>query len=95
VEATAGKLGSHLVGCLLTEEGRDRGRAKGNARQTREATEVYADLIDEMRKMRAVGASLGAVADKLNEDGHTTRTGAAWSKVQVKRLLDRMRACQS
>ena len=89
VDATAGKLGSHLVGCHLTGEGRDKGRAKGNARQAREASEVYADLIDGVRRERAEGASLGAIAEKLNRDGHTTRTGAAWGKVQVKRLLDR------
>jgi DNA invertase Pin-like site-specific DNA recombinase len=92
VEATAGKLGSHLVGCHLTHEGRGRGRAKGNARQAREATEVYADLLDEVRKLREGGASLGAIAEKLNSNGHTTRTGAAWGKVQVKRLLDRVGA---
>jgi DNA invertase Pin-like site-specific DNA recombinase len=90
VEATAGKLGADLVGCHLTADGRTKGRDKGNARQAREATEVYADLIDDVRGLREGGASLGEVADKLNADGHTTRTGAAWGKVQVKRLLDRV-----
>jgi DNA invertase Pin-like site-specific DNA recombinase len=90
VEATAGKLGSHLVGCLLTEEGRDKGRVKGNAKQAREAVDVYADLVDDVRRLRTEGASLGTIAERMNADGHTTRTGAAWSRVQVKRLLDRI-----
>jgi DNA invertase Pin-like site-specific DNA recombinase len=92
VEATAGKLGSHLVGCHLTVEGRDKGRTKGNARQARDAVEVYADLVDDVRRLRTEGASLGAIAERMNDEGHTTRTGASWTKVQVKRLLDRVGA---
>lgn len=89
VDATAGKLGSHLVGCHLTESGRGKGRAKANARQAREAVDVYADLLDDVRRMRASGLSLASVAICLNSQGHQTRTGAVWSGVQVKRLLDR------
>ncbi len=90
VEATAGKLGSHLVGCHLTEEGRDRGRAKGNMKQVRQAIAVYEDLLADMKRQRAGGASLGAIANELNLAGHTTRTGTAWTATQVKRLLDRV-----
>lgn len=35
------------------------------------------------------GNSLQQIADQLNMEGHTTAQGAAFSKVQVKRILDR------
>ncbi|MBV8316900.1 MAG: hypothetical protein JOZ53_18330 [Planctomycetaceae bacterium] len=44
VARTAGKLGSHLVGCRLTAAD----RARANQRQRREAAEVYADLVEDM-----------------------------------------------
>lgn len=90
VVATAGKLGSHLVGCFLTSEGSARGRTKGNAKQKREAVEVYADLVDDVSRWRSDGASLQAIADRLNEMGHSTRTGSQWGKMQVRRLLGRV-----
>jgi hypothetical protein len=36
------------------------------------------------------GASLADIARKLTEDGLTTRTGKAWNKVQVGRVLKRV-----
>ncbi len=89
IDAVAGKLGSHLVGCKLTREDGAKGRAKGNVKQAREALEVYADLIDDIRRWRAEGLSLRAVADRLNQDGQVTRTGVAWSHVQVRNILAR------
>ncbi len=89
-KARGGLLGSDLVGCHLTEQDRAKGRVKGNAKQAREAVEVYEDLLTEMKTMRDAGATLQQIANHLNEQGHTTRTGAAWSPVQVKRTLDRM-----
>jgi DNA invertase Pin-like site-specific DNA recombinase len=89
VEATAGKLGADLVGCHLTGQDRDKGRAKGNAKQRREAIDVYADLVAEMRVWRAEGLSLRAIAARLNEQGHRTRNGTAWNQTQVMRVLER------
>lgn len=89
IDAVAGKLGSHLVGCHLSPEGRAKGRAKGNLKQVREAREVYADLVDDMRRWRTEGLSLRAVADRLNREGQVTRTGVAWSHVQVRNTLKR------
>ena len=57
-------------------------------RRTRTA-EAYADIVPIMTELRQGGATLQAIADKLNSDGHTTRRGAAWNQVQVKRVLDR------
>jgi hypothetical protein len=39
-----------------------------------------------------IGVERGAIADRLNADGHTTRTGQPWGQVQVKRVLDRAEA---
>lgn len=89
IDAVAGKLGADLVGSHLTDADRAKGRAKGNARQARESVEVYDDLVPDMRRWRAAGLSLRQIADRLNEQGHETRTGAAWTQVQVKRTLDR------
>jgi DNA invertase Pin-like site-specific DNA recombinase len=90
VEATAGKLGSHLVGCHLTAAHRAEGRAKGNAKQARESLEVYDDLVPTIRALKADGLSLRAIAGRLNGDGHCTRTGKPWGQVQVMRVLDRL-----
>ena len=89
IDGVAGKLGSQLVGCHLTEQGRSKGRAKGNVKQAREAREVYADLIDDIGKWRADGVSLRGIAARLNEQGQVTRTGLAWSHVQVRNILKR------
>jgi len=91
-KARGGLLGSHLVGCHLTDEGRDKGREKGNRRQRREAVEVYADLIDDLVGMRKMGRTLQELADWLNGEGHTTRTGSEWGPTQVSRLLKRVAA---
>lgn len=40
-----------------------------------------------MRQMREEGESLQAIADNLNELGHTTRRGMAWNRMQVSRVL--------
>jgi hypothetical protein len=38
------------------------------------------------------GLSFGAIAERLNKKGYTTRTGSNWSAMQVKRVLDRSAA---
>ena len=92
IDAVAGKLGASLVGSHLTDEGRAKGRAKGNAKKARKAVEVYDDLIPSMKEWKAEGESLQAIADRLNESGERTRTGALWSGVQVMRTLKRVEA---
>ncbi len=89
IEAVAGKLGASLVGSYLNAEGRAKGNAKGCVVQVERAMEDYADLLPMIRQLRTDGLTLQAVADRLNADGHTTRTGKAWGQVQVKRVLDR------
>jgi DNA-binding CsgD family transcriptional regulator len=40
-------------------------------------------------ELRSEGLSLRQIADRLNQDGHTTRRGKPWNQVQVKRVLER------
>lgn len=88
-KARGGTLGAALLGSRLSNEDRDKGRSVANATQSRQAIAVYFDLIPQMTAMKASGMSLKAIADQLNADGHTTRTEAKWSAVQVMRTLKR------
>jgi DNA invertase Pin-like site-specific DNA recombinase len=89
-KARGGKLGASLPQCRNLGAG-DRvvGSIRGAQAMRAKAIAAVADLVDEMKAMRAAGVSLRAIADHLNAEGHTTRTGAAWSAVQVMRALDR------
>jgi DNA invertase Pin-like site-specific DNA recombinase len=53
------------------------------------ADEAYGDLVPLMREMRTNGRSLQTIADKLNEQGHSTRRGKPWNRMQVSRALNR------
>lgn len=54
------------------------------------ADAAYADLKPEISAMRADGLSLRAIAARLTQQGHTTRTGVAWNQTQVMRVLNRV-----
>jgi DNA invertase Pin-like site-specific DNA recombinase len=92
VAATAGKLGATLPQCRnLTDAARQKGaQAAGEARQ-RQARDAYAHLIPVMLELQAAGKSLHQIAEALNAQDHKTRREKAWSKTQVKRVLDRVR----
>ena len=49
----------------------------------------YADLFPIVKDLQAGGKSLQAIADELNEMGHTTRRGKPWNRMQVSRVLKR------
>lgn len=51
------------------------------------ADAAYMDLYPALVAKRAEGLSLQDIADWLNEEGHVTRTGKPWSKVQVMHVL--------
>jgi hypothetical protein len=72
----------------LTAEGRSRGRATGNRKQADQAVAERWDLLPDIYRLRAHGATLRDVAANLNDRGIKTRKAADWSQVQVKRLLD-------
>jgi DNA invertase Pin-like site-specific DNA recombinase len=90
VEATAGKLGASLPQCRnLTAEGRERGVKNAAASHRVKADEAYSDLEPTVQSWRNEGMTLQAIADRLNEEGQTTRRQKSWNKVQVARVLDR------
>jgi DNA invertase Pin-like site-specific DNA recombinase len=85
-----GFLGATLPQCRnLTEKARAKGRKAASRAISTAAREAYADLLPAMIEWREAGLSQQAIADKLNDQGHTTRRGKSWSQVQVKRVLDR------
>lgn len=55
----------------------------------RAANESYADLYPIVKESRAKGQSLQAIANDLNDQGHTTRQGKSWNPMQVSRVLKR------
>ena len=77
----------HWVG---HEEQRRAGGLRGSAAAGRwhakAARAAYSDLVPLIREMRSGGATLLAVATKLNEMGHTTRRGCRWNQSQVMRV---------
>lgn len=73
----------------LTPADRTRGRAAGQRVNRDKAIKEYADVLPVILNLRERGESLRAIAESLNSEGFTTRTGAAWSAVQVKRVVDR------
>jgi DNA invertase Pin-like site-specific DNA recombinase len=87
-KARGGKLGGQLPQCRnLSPEARQRGARRAGEVASLAAAEAYADLADDVRRWRRGGLSLQAIADRLNEQGHTTRRGKPWNKVQVARVL--------
>jgi len=71
---------------LSWEDGvKGRGRAAEVRRAQAEA--AYADLVPVAAGLRAGGLWLRVIDGRLNAECHTTRWGAAWNPVQVRRLL--------
>ena len=73
----------------LNEASQAKGRAIGNARNVKSAQEAYAGLLPMMKEMRTEGKTLKSIADRLNEEGYTTRRGNPWSAKQVELVLAR------
>lgn len=89
-KARGGLLGASRPECRkLTPEARAKGVLKSAKVRRQEVIELFADLLPIAQDMRAQGATLQTIASFLNDAGHSTRLGADWSPVQVKRMLDR------
>jgi len=91
-KARGGKLGSARPGHW---KGREhlRGYAKaaplGAAKMRRLADDRYRHLYPLMREMRDSGATLWAIANRLNELSHTPPRGGSWGASQVRNVLNR------
>ena len=88
------KLGSSRPGHWTGREGkRDRGLRKAikaaSEARSREAANAYAFLIPELSDRRERGDTLQAIAEWLNDAGHSTRAGKPWTPTSVFRVLDR------
>lgn len=89
-KARGGVLGGSRSECRnLTQEARERGAKAAGDAVRRNADEAYADLARIMQELREKGLSQKAIADELNQQGHTTRRGKPWNQVQVMRVLNR------
>lgn len=73
----------------LTAEARAKGAIAGAAKRRANAVDGYAHILPTMQRMRSEGRSLAYIAQRLNDDGHTTAKGAAWSATQVMRAMQR------
>lgn len=91
VAATAGKLGASLPQCRkLTPEARAKGVARSAATRRAAAIAAVEDLAPRMLAMwKDEKLSLRLIANRLNEEGQTTRGDTPWSPMAVKRVLDR------
>jgi hypothetical protein len=49
-----------------------------------------AGVLPLMTELRTGGATLQAIADRLNAEGYATRRGNPWTHVQVKLALDKV-----
>jgi DNA invertase Pin-like site-specific DNA recombinase len=67
------------------------GEARSRGAQTNRVGAVtsYAGVLPKMTSLRDAGKSLREITEAMNTEGVATRTGAAWTAVQVKRVLDR------
>jgi DNA invertase Pin-like site-specific DNA recombinase len=68
----------------------DDARTKGAARNRAMASTAYALMLPLVKQLRSEKLSYEAIAQRLNEGGHSTRQGFAWTKVQVRRVLSRI-----
>jgi DNA invertase Pin-like site-specific DNA recombinase len=84
------KLGAENPACRnLNRAAMRAGRAKGAEANRAAADEAYADILPDMRAWRAESLTLSEIAERLNADGHTTRTGKEWTAVTVANVINR------
>jgi DNA invertase Pin-like site-specific DNA recombinase len=65
------------------------GRIAGAAANASLADAAYTDILPEMVAERQSGQTLAYIASRLNDEGHTTRTGKAWTAGTVANVLRR------
>jgi DNA invertase Pin-like site-specific DNA recombinase len=90
LKARGVKLGSARDGAHRLTGGAnpEASRRAGEASRAN-ADAAYDEIAPTVRLLRDEGQSLQFIADALNAEGHVTRRGKPWNKVQVSRVLDR------
>lgn len=96
---TAAKARGTLLGSARPGHwtGHEKARLAGGAKgrgvsaiiRRRKAVAAVADLLPRMKELRAGGATLAQIAEKLNAEGQQTPRGCKWSATAVMRALDR------
>lgn len=71
-------------------EGSKKGAKAAGAALKQAANAAYTDLYPIVSNLRNEGQTFAAIADKLNEMGHTTRRGKPWNASQVLRVSRRV-----
>jgi DNA invertase Pin-like site-specific DNA recombinase len=71
----------------LSIDARKRGALASAIRRGKIMLDAYEDITPQMHAFRSSGRSLRAIAQALNDDGHTTRRGRPWNAAQVSRVL--------
>ena len=64
----------------------DGARRKGAEANRERAQQAYRRVVGYTRELRAKGDSYRTIAERLNEEGFTTRRGKAWRAAQVRRM---------
>jgi DNA invertase Pin-like site-specific DNA recombinase len=64
-------------------------RKRATVRNAEVAAAAYGEVQPIIVLLRGQGWSLQSIADELDRLGHRTRRGAAWSKMQVRRVANR------
>jgi len=83
-------LGAANPACRnLDDTARLKGARHAGLQSARACADYYSDVSPRLRSMRDGGLTLRTIAETLNEEGVLTRTGGAWSLLQVKRVLER------
>lgn len=91
VDATAGLLGSHLPNAKpFTDETRRRAVMRAASVNRAMADQAYDDIAPTVQEWRDSGLTLQAIADRLNEQGQSTRREKQWTRTQVLRILRRV-----
>lgn len=81
-------LGGQIVKCRnLTSASRIRGSRNAAKARRSQAAEAYDYVRPLCHELRHQGQSLAGIAERLNADGLTTRTGKPWNPTQVMRVL--------
>lgn len=70
----------------------DQAREKSAEVRTAAAVDAYQQTAYTIQLLRANGLSFAAIAEELNDNGYTTRTGKPFHAMTVKRVLDRAAA---
>lgn len=65
------------------------GRAVGQEANTQVAKDGYKLVYGYVSTLRGQGLTYAKIAERLNEEGHTTRNGKPFQPMTVKRILDR------